>query len=285
MGGAISQGVDNDDLITKLCETDYIQSPKVEFAFRAVDRALYYPAGHERLAYQDLAYKNGDIHLSAPCIYCEVIKALELKEGLSFLNIGSGTGYLSTLAGLLLGPHGTNHGVEICENVVKFARVKLQEFLHNAMPNILGVEFCEPEFVVGDGLCINPCYRQYDRVYCGAAVDGKYESYMRSLIKVGGILVMPFDDSLIKVCKVNETVFECSICLPVSFSPMMENAMRVNNLLEESKAAIEIASTPLALQALCRICIRRTLGPKHLKNVKKLKLLLPQPAIEYLLYK
>ena len=192
----MSHGLDNDDLISKLCQADYIKSPKVEFALRAVDRALYFPEGRESLAYRDLAYKNGDIHLSAPCIYCEVLEGLELREGLSFLNIGSGTGYLSTLAGLLLGANGTNHGVEICKNVVHFAQMKLQNFLNDVMPKMFGVEFCEPFFVVGDGLCINPCYRQYDRVYCGAAVDSKHEDYMKSLIKVGGILVMPFHDTV-----------------------------------------------------------------------------------------
>ena len=196
MGGTVSHGVDNNDLVTKLCLTDSIKSPKVEFAFRAIDRGLYFPEERRNLAYRDLAFKSGTLHLSAPCIYCEVVEGLELKEGLSFLNIGSGTGYLSTLAGLLLGPHGTNHGVEICEDLVNFAQVKLQGFLDGTMPNILGVEFCEPEFVVGDGLYIDPCYRRYDRVYCGAAVDVKYESYMRSLLKVGGILVMPFHDTV-----------------------------------------------------------------------------------------
>ena len=196
MGGAVSHGVDNNDLIDKLCEAGYIRSPEVTFALRAVDRALYFPEGRENLAYRDLAYKNGDVHLSAPCIYCEVLEGLELRNGLSFLNIGSGTGYLSTVAGLILCENGTNHGIEVCSNLVRFAENKMQLFLQGSMPSILGVEFCDPVFVVGNGLCLNPYYRQYDRVYCGAAVSSDYEDYMKSLVKVGGILIMPFDDKV-----------------------------------------------------------------------------------------
>ena len=200
MGGAVSHGVDNNDLIDKLGEAGYIRSPDVMFALRAVDRALYFPEGRESLAYRDLAYKNGEIHLSAPCIYCEVLEGLQLRKGLSFLNIGSGTGYLSTVAGLLLSSNGTNHGVEISSNLVQFAENKMKAFLEEAMPNIFGVEFCDPVFVTGNGLCLNPCYRQYDRVYCGAAVSSQYEDYMKSLVKVGGILIMPFDDKVKYPC-------------------------------------------------------------------------------------
>lgn len=103
MGGAVSAGEDNDDLIDNLKEAQYIRTESVEQAFRAIDRGDYYLEGYRDNAYKDLAWKHGNIHLSAPCIYSEVMEALKLQPGLSFLNLGSGTGYLSTMVGLILG--------------------------------------------------------------------------------------------------------------------------------------------------------------------------------------
>ena len=103
MGGAVSAGEDNDDLIDNLKEAQYIRTDLVEQAFRAIDRADYYLEEFRDSAYKDLAWRHGNIHLSAPCIYSEVMEALDLQPGLSFLNLGSGTGYLSTMVGLILG--------------------------------------------------------------------------------------------------------------------------------------------------------------------------------------
>lgn len=99
----MSAGEDNDDLIDNLKEAQYIRTEKVEQAFRAIDRGDYYLDGYRDSAYKDLAWKHGNIHLSAPCIYSEVMEALKLQPGLSFLNLGSGTGYLSTMVGLIIG--------------------------------------------------------------------------------------------------------------------------------------------------------------------------------------
>lgn len=57
-------------------------------------------------------------------------------------------------------------------------------------------DFCEPSFVTGNCLEISPDCSQYDRVYCGAGVQKEHEDYMKRLLKVGGILVMPLEEKV-----------------------------------------------------------------------------------------
>ncbi|XP_025255398.1 protein-L-isoaspartate O-methyltransferase domain-containing protein 2 isoform X2 [Theropithecus gelada] len=193
MGGAVSAGEDNDELIDNLKEAQYIRTELVEQAFRAIDRADYYLEEFKENAYKDLAWKHGNIHLSAPCIYSEVMEALDLQPGLSFLNLGSGTGYLSSMVGLILGPFGVNHGVELHSDVIEYAKQKLDFFIRTS-DSFDKFDFCEPSFVTGNCLEISPDCSQYDRVYCGAGVQREHEEYMKNLLKVGGILVMPLEE-------------------------------------------------------------------------------------------
>lgn len=102
MGGTVIKE-SNDDMVDDLISSLYLKAGKVEKVLRTVDRAFYYLPEFRRLAYRDEAWKRGNLHLSAPRIYSRVLEHLDLQPGLSFLNIGSGTGYLSTMAGLLLG--------------------------------------------------------------------------------------------------------------------------------------------------------------------------------------
>ena len=41
MGGAVSSGQNNEELVNNLCIEDYIQTPAVERVFRMIDRADY----------------------------------------------------------------------------------------------------------------------------------------------------------------------------------------------------------------------------------------------------
>lgn len=103
MGGVASIGQNNDELVEYLLDTGYIHKKEVELVFRVVDRADYILPSQQESTYKDLAWKHGNLHLSAPCVYGVAMEYLALRPGQSFLNIGSGTGYFSTMAGLLLG--------------------------------------------------------------------------------------------------------------------------------------------------------------------------------------
>uniref|UniRef100_H3ATK3 Protein-L-isoaspartate O-methyltransferase domain-containing protein 1 n=1 Tax=Latimeria chalumnae TaxID=7897 RepID=H3ATK3_LATCH len=255
MGGAVSAGEDNDDLIDNLKEAQYIRTERVEQAFRAIDRGDYYLEGFRDNAYKDLAWKHGNIHLSAPCIYSEVMEALKLQPGLSFLNLGSGTGYLSTMVGLILGPLSGERGDHTNKDVVAIPHETLEKTLKNTFV-YYRFEFCEPSFVVGNCLDICSDSHQYDRIYCGAGVQKDHENYMKILLKVGGILVMPVEDQLTQIQRTGQSTWESKNILAVSFAPLVQP-----NKIDGSKSeTVKLPPiTVRSLQDLARVYIRRTL--------------------------
>lgn len=255
MGGAVSAGEDNDDLIDNLKEAYYIRSELVERAFRAIDRADYYLDEYRDNAYKDLAWRHGNIHLSAPCIYSEVMEALDLQPGLSFLNLGSGTGYLSTMVGLILGPFGVNHGIELHADVIEYANQKLDSFIKTS-DSFDRFELCEPSFVAGNCLEIPPDSRQYDRVYCGAGVQKEHEDFMKHLLKIGGVLVMPLEEKLTKITRTGLNNWETKKIISVSFAPLVQPKHSINGRRKNIPLPMyEVRS----LQELSRICIRHAL--------------------------
>ncbi|KAM9505954.1 protein-L-isoaspartate O-methyltransferase domain-containing protein 2-like isoform 2-T2 [Salvelinus alpinus] len=256
MGGAVSAGEDNDELIDNLKEAQYIRSDLVEQAFRAIDRADYYLEEFRDSAYKDLAWRHGNIHLSAPCIYSEVMEALDLQPGLSFLNLGSGTGYLSTMVGLILGPFGVNHGVELHQDVIEYAYQKLEFFIKTS-DSFDRFEFCEPCFVIGNCLEIATESGQYDRVYCGAGVQREQEDYMKNLLKVGGILVLPLEEKLTKITRTGYNSWETKKIIAVSFAPLVLPKHRDNS--KPKAVPLPTMFKVRTLQDLARISIRLTL--------------------------
>lgn len=277
MGGAVSSGEDNADLVDKLVEREYIKDHMVERVFRAVDRGEYFLEDHRMNAYKDQAWKHGNVHLSAPCIYVEVMEWLKLGPGMSFLNLGSGTGYLSTMAGLIIGPYGMNHGIEYHQDVIDHAEERLEHFIRTCEA-FDDFEFCEPMFVRGNCLLLSPTCRLYDRIYCGAACPAEHENYMKNLMKVGGILVMPLNDQLLQVTRMSETEWDTKMIIPVSFAQLilpssveteakfrLENGGATGHLFarEAKRQPTDLIELPnpkvMSLMEISRLIVRRIL--------------------------
>ena len=146
------------------------------------------------MAHTDQPLKEGNVHISAPHIYGTVVEALELhpQSSLSFLNLGCGTGYLSSIAAHILGPTSSHVGVDIHEDVVQHCRdaiarwrkerpastpVPPMDIVHG---NALHVDETKGEARVG-----------FDRIYIGASVEKCKLASLAGLLRLGGILVGP----------------------------------------------------------------------------------------------
>ena len=122
-----------------------------------------------------------------------------------------------------------NHGIEIHQDVLDYATKRLEEFYLNS-PALDEFDFCPPKFVNGNCLCLGSDCRQYDRVYCGAACPENHENYMKNLIKIGGILVMPINDQLLQICRTSETTWETKSVLAVSFATLVSSSATENSV-------------------------------------------------------
>lgn len=268
MGNTHSAGRDNDELVDLLVKANYITSPDTEQAFRHVDRGDYITEQQvpRSTIYADQSLRSGDLHLSAPCIYAKVVDALMLKKGDTFLNVGSGTGYLSTIVGTRLGAGVVNHGIEIKEGAVMHAYKCLDKFITTSCA-FDATQFAIPMFVYGSGLDLDPEYRKYDKIYIGADVPSEYKDFFCSMLKVKGILVMPYQDQLVSIERKDEFEFDCNEILSVTFTPLITDT---DVYPGQKKKLIHIESKVKALQDLCRLHIYKRVGRENLASLTTL---------------
>ncbi|CEF65387.1 Protein-L-isoaspartate(D-aspartate) O-methyltransferase family-containing protein [Strongyloides ratti] len=266
MGGSGSTPIDNDHLVDELIFEASIKSKRNELAFRLVDRKRFFPQSGKNNAYLLQAWKASDddairIHLSAPGVYAMALEALNIKKGLSFLNIGSGTGYFSTVVGFLLGSNGINHGIECRENITEYAREKGSETLLSKETSLF--DWCRPVFVTGNAFDIDEnCVNRYDRIYVGAKVPEGKKLFFPKLLKINGICVMPFRNGLFRVVKKSEKCYEFKFIARVSFADLFPSNS------EDSQPLIlpDMKLPTLATAAV--IVIRKRLREKTSKKVK-----------------
>eukprot|EP00980_Cylindrotheca_fusiformis_P012388 scaffold3043_cov121-Cylindrotheca_fusiformis.AAC.4 len=179
----------------------------VEEGFRHVDRRIFVPRMVRDMSYADQPLKEGNVHLSAPHIYGTVLEALELppNTSMSFLNAGSGSGYLTCLAAAILGPRSSHYCVEIQEDVVEHSKEAIAKWKANYPP---AQAICHMDIIHGNALEIDADRGEsvlgFDRIYIGASIGRHELPQFRNLLKPGGILVGPVEDELVKVVR-NQT--------------------------------------------------------------------------------
>ena len=145
------------------------------------------------MAHKDQPIREGHIHISAPHIYAYVLEALDLtpNTSMSFLNIGSGTGYLSCIVAQILGPTSMSFGVDIHKEAIDHCLASVNRY-KDANPDL---DLPHMEFVHGNGMNIDASVGEsrvgFDRIYVGASVDRGTLNQLVGLLRPGGIFVGP----------------------------------------------------------------------------------------------
>ena len=213
-----------------------------------VDRAAFAPAGHDDRAFDDAPLRATEaasgcvVHLSAPSIYAAALEALGLDEvsrwrrQLSFLNLGSGSGYLSALAAALLGEGCVHVCVELDAALAARSRATLAALGRGPVPALRDVQVvCASAFDVDVDLSM-----KFDRIYVGAGARHGDARRFGRLLKPDGRLVGPFEDdfeprppwglpqALLRVTRPRapegSDEFELDDLLPVQFSNLVRPA-------------------------------------------------------------
>lgn len=225
-----SSGTTNDEMVDNLKRFHVISSDEVEAGFRSVDRRLFVPKNCQDLAHKDQPIREDNIHISAPHIYGSVLEALDLKKdaGLSFLNAGSGTCYLTCIAASILGDRSVHYCVEIHEDVLRHSKEAITAWKKGLSP---GHTIPNIELIHGNALELSTnkgeCALGFDRIYIGAAIQKYSLPMFKKMLKPGGILVGPVGDELVKVVRSQslspETIqkFTTHVLSGVRFAPLL----------------------------------------------------------------
>ncbi len=187
-------------LATLLMKRGSLVSGPLIQAFTEIPREAFVPSDLRELAEADTSLPIGSGQtISQPSTVAIMLELLEVKAGQTVLDVGSGSGWTTALLGALVGERGRVVALE-----------RLPELFQRTKENIaqFGLEragivqcFCK------NGSAGYPEGAPYDRILVSAS-GKKIPGALKEQLSVGGILVMPIHDSVMRLRKKSETEFQ-----------------------------------------------------------------------------
>ena len=188
-----------------------IDDPKVIAAMRAVPREEFVPTRLRTTAYEDapLPIEQGQT-ISQPYIVALMVAALDLDDGASVLDIGTGSGYAAAILSRIA------RAVYTIERHAELALAAERRFER------LGYDI---EVRIGDGTRGWPEHAPYEGVLVSAAAR-EVPAPLRDQLVVGGCLVVPVARSrtsqrLLRIRRVEAERFQERMLTAVRFVPLV----------------------------------------------------------------
>jgi protein-L-isoaspartate(D-aspartate) O-methyltransferase len=217
----------NEQLIRHLAELGYLKTPKMAEAFRRVDRRLFVDEDFAERAYEDepLPIGSGQT-ISQPLVVAFMLELLDLKEGETVLEIGTGSGWQTVLLASgtcseFTAQEAQREGICINPHVVSIERVpELRVKAERNIQKTAGIAKGDIVLIEGDGAHGYGKYAPYDKIIAAAASD-QIPAAWKDQLKIGGRIVAPSGDSIVVLDKTGRDSFEERSFFGFSFVPLV----------------------------------------------------------------
>lgn len=178
-----SSGSSNSELVENLHGHGVLKSDKIVSVMKQVDRADFSHVHPYMDAPQGIGY---GVTISAPHMHAYALELLkdQLKEGMTALDVGSGSGYLTVCFALMVGERGKVIGIDHIDELIKWSTENVRKNHSNLLDS------ARIKFVVGDGRKGYAKDGTYNAIHVGAAAPVLPEDLVQQLAP-GGRLIIP----------------------------------------------------------------------------------------------
>jgi protein-L-isoaspartate(D-aspartate) O-methyltransferase len=184
----------NEALVAKLIRTKILKTPHLIEALLNVDRRDFVQPEHQDLAYEDSPLSIGEgATISQPTTVAFMLELLQPQPGHKILDVGSGSGWTTALLAEIVSEKGRVIGLELIPELVEFGRTNLNKYSYS------NAEIWQAGKKIGA-----QDSAPFDRILVSAAAVSVPDQLIQQL-KPGGIMVLPVQNSVVKVEKISDT--------------------------------------------------------------------------------
>lgn len=202
-------------LIEELISKGWLKTPRIIEAFKKIKRLDFLPDDLKDLAEINEALPIGfGQTISQPLVVAFMLELLQPKEGEKILDIGSGSGWTSTLLAEIVGQTGKVIAIEIIPELMEFGQKNASKYNFVKKGRI--------KFLCADGSKGFIQEAPFDKILVSASVKGQLPKAWKEQLKVGGRIVTPIGSSIWLFIKKSEDEFEEFEYPGFAFVPLIE---------------------------------------------------------------